>query len=81
MVPYCQACGDRLVKHVEHSGGCSGVMLGLFLIGAGVAASIFLLPIGGPLFGVPLAICGLFCGSKSRKVLRCRSCGYTVERS
>ena len=77
----CNLCGDLMIKKTVSSGNVSGIALALLVFATGLFLTISGAFCGGFLVGIPLCILALFMGGKRQKVLRCKSCGHTVNRS
>lgn len=72
----CPLCAKPMRKAVKYSGQVAGLIVGLILIVAGVAAFILLPCVGW----VPGPLLGLMQGGKRMNVWRCKSCKVIVPR-
>ena len=78
----CKACGGRMVKTTLSSGNCSGVLLGLIMVLAGILVTVaFFVTIIGPIIGILMVLVGLGMGGKTRKVWKCKCCGTVHDRA
>jgi len=78
VTPKCTLCGGPLfkTKSVERS-FLTALFFGLAMIIFGVILCITGI---GAILGIPLIFIGLFYGSKSKKVLKCKHCGAIFDR-
>lgn len=78
----CKACGGRMVKTTLSSGNCSGVLLGLIVVLAGIlVVAFFWWTFIGTIIGILMVLMGLGMGGKTRKVWKCKSCGTVLDRA
>lgn len=77
----CQQCGGPMKKTTLSSGNCSGLVVGLLVIAAGLLITILLWwTIIGAIIGIALMFGGLLMGGKKQKVWRCTKCRSIVPR-
>ena len=79
--PRCNLCGGIMIKKTVSSGNVSGIALALLVLAAGLFLTFGGVFCGGPIIGIPLCILALFMGGKRKKVLKCKKCGHTVDRT
>ena len=76
--PICHLCGGQMVKKSIRKTSAVGLGIGIIFIIIGISLTITVI---GAILGLPLIIIGLFCGAKSKKVLKCSNCGAAIDRA
>ncbi len=80
--PKCHLCHEVMEPKTVTSGSAAGWVLGILTLVIGLSLTFGGAFCGGFLFGVPLCIFSFFImGGKDSKVLCCRGCGATVNRT
>lgn len=78
----CPQCKGSMKKTTLSSGNCSGILLALIVLFAGLFITIFFFwTIIGAVIGILMMLAALFMGGKKRKVWRCKNCGYVFDRA
>ncbi len=80
MGPKCQLCGATMVKKVQSSGNCLGLLVALLVLFLGLLVTVFI-PVLGWVIGPIIMLIALFIGGKKSKVWRCTSCRSIMPRA
>lgn len=80
--PECPLCGGLMKKKTVSQGNFLGIIWALILFCFGALVALFLWwTVIGLIVGLLMCLYALFSGGKRKKVLKCKGCGYAVDRT